>query len=68
MADETQLETLKRAYYAGVREVSYDGKKTVYQSAAEMRRAISDLERELARPVMGPRPRFGLVSYGRGDR
>lgn len=68
MATQAQIDALEAAYVSGVKEYTYEGKRVVYHSMAEMREALTYLKAELARPVGRPRARFGLVSFSRGDR
>jgi hypothetical protein len=44
---EARLEALKAQRDSAVARVSYDGRSVEYRGAAEIARAISDLEREL---------------------
>lgn len=46
---KSRHEALLAARYAGVRTVSYEGRRVEYGSDAELSRAISDLERRIAR-------------------
>ena len=45
---QATLESLKAVRYSGVRRVSYEGKSTEYAPGAELERAISQLEAEIA--------------------
>jgi hypothetical protein len=47
MATQAELDAIKKAYYQGVSEVSYNGRVVKYRSLAEMKRIIDDLERQL---------------------
>jgi hypothetical protein len=47
MATQQMLDELKAAYYSGAQNISYEGKQISYRDGAEMRAAISSLEREL---------------------
>jgi hypothetical protein len=44
---ETRLEALKAQRDSAVARVSYDGRSVEYRGAAEIARAIAELEREL---------------------
>lgn len=46
---QEDLETLKQAYLKGaaVAEVTHNGKKVVYRGAAEIKKAIDEIELEL---------------------
>jgi hypothetical protein len=44
---QAQLDSLREAYYSGVRTVSYEGKNVTYASASELREAIASLEAQL---------------------
>lgn len=44
---QQQLDDLRTAYFSGAQTVSYDGKSTTFRSAAEMRAAMRELERQL---------------------
>lgn len=46
---KVRLSALLEARFSGVRSASYEGKRVDYSSDAEMSRAISDLERRIAR-------------------
>lgn len=46
---KARLEGLLEARFAGVRVVSYEGRRVEYESAADIARAIADLERRIAR-------------------
>ncbi len=41
------LEELEKAYYSGVQEIEYSGKKIKYQSSTEMKGKIDLLKKEL---------------------
>lgn len=45
---ETQRAALQEAIASGVLRVSYDGKTVEYRSMAELREALSEVNRELA--------------------
>jgi hypothetical protein len=49
MADQTQLDAIRAAYYQGVMEISYKGRTVKYRSLAEMKRIIDELERSLGK-------------------
>lgn len=66
MWTQEQLAALKAAYASGVREFTYGGKRTVYQSMAEMRTAIRDIEDGLARQESpAPRVMTRPLTFGR---
>jgi len=46
---KARLDAMLEARFSGVRVVSYEGKRVEYPSDADMARAISDLERRIAR-------------------
>lgn len=47
VALQQYLNDLYAAYFSGATSVSYDGKSVQYRSAAEMRAAMRELERQL---------------------
>lgn len=47
MATQAELTAIKRAYYKGVQEASYNGRTVKYRTLAEMKQIIDDLERQL---------------------
>ena len=68
MATQEQITQLEAAIASGVKEYSYQGKRVVYHSMAEMEGALARLRDELARASGRARPRFGLAVFSRGDR
>lgn len=46
---KARLEGLLEARFSGVRVVHYEGKRVEYESAADLARAIADLERRIAK-------------------
>lgn len=44
---QAQLDALKAAYARGARTVSYDGQSVTFDTGAEMRQRIQDIERSL---------------------
>ena len=61
---EDQLKKLKTAYASGVLRVRYGDTDITYQSMAEMRKAISVLEKELG--VNKQKIRLSTVQYDNG--
>ena len=47
MANQSELDAIRAAYYKGVSSLSYKGRTIQYRSLAEMKRIIDELEREL---------------------
>lgn len=45
---QADIDRLKKARFSGVRSTTVDGQSTTFSSDEDMRRAISDLESELA--------------------
>ena len=45
---QSQLQALQVAYYAGAKEVSYDGRRVVYASSGEMREAMAAIENQIS--------------------
>jgi hypothetical protein len=43
----TQLDDLRRAYFAGITTVQYEGKSTTFRSQSEMSALILSLERQI---------------------
>jgi len=44
---QTQLDSLRAAYFSGATSISYEGKTISYRSGTELRAAIISLERQL---------------------
>ena len=61
---QAQLDSLRRAYAAGVTRVSYGDKSTEYRSLEEMRRLITEIETDLGLRARSRR----LYIRARGDK
>ena len=61
---DEQLKKLKTAYASGVLRVRYGDTDVTYQSMAEMRRAITVMEKELG--VKSRKIRLSTVEYDKG--
>jgi hypothetical protein len=59
-------EVLLAARYRGVRSVELEGRRVVYATDAEMKAAITDLERRIEAAEAGSRRRRILTSADRG--
>ena len=55
-----RLAALKAARATGIREVEYQGRRTVYRSDSELHQACLDLERQIQKAVGG---RFGKILF-----
>lgn len=58
---------LQKAYYSGVKSVTHNGNTTVFQDMEKMKKAIDDLNTEIAAADGRKRPVAGLAKFSRGD-
>jgi hypothetical protein len=62
---QSMLDALKRAKYAGVRRVQFTDRAVEYQSMDEIRKAIVDLESEIAAQGTAAPSAFSLATHSR---
>lgn len=58
------LEELEKAYYSGVSEIEYGGKKIKYQSSNEMKAKIELLKKELGLIKVNSKRKYASFSKG----
>lgn len=63
---QAELDALRRAYARGVRRVTYEGKTVEFDSAAELKSRIDDIERQLSKAGGKARPRAAYAGFSRG--
>lgn len=61
---QTDLDNLKAAYASGILEAEYAGKRTKFQTRADMRIIISEIEAELSPSTAPPGRTVGAYSSG----
>ena len=62
---QSMLDALKRALYSGTRRVQFADRMVEYGSVDDMRKAIADLEEDIAETGGPNPPTFTLASHSR---